>query len=337
MAQLDLDRGLLSRARAQLAGGPGELEAWRLLLAVDGDLETSPLLDEILAHPYVRTGLQRSLGGPPDTARFMALSVAVALRAGVRTSLSWDQPGTRLHLPALGTYRLGAPGRIEVTVGPGEFRVRESGGSGGDTEETRIALDGTASSDRWRPLDRLWAKDGPLIDDADPYRDCFPVPVAPQLECGTFAGTGDPRLRTAGEGRLGAAQRIRPVPPHRPHPARPRQRSAARGPRAGRAGRGGGRAARGVRPGTPPHRPPGQADRPARDGGPACAGQPRRRPAGPGGRGAGRGGGRPADRPRTDRAHPAARGRTDRHRRRAGGPDVVPVGGHPWLSSRLPP
>ena len=186
-AQLDLDRVLLRRAREQLAGGPDELEAWRLLLAADGDADTSPLLDEILAHPYVRTGLQRSLGGPPDTARFMALSVAVALWTGVRTSLSWDQHGTRLHLPALGTYRLDAPGRIEVTVGPGEFRVRESGASGGNTEETRIALDETDPSGRWRPLGRLWAKDGPLIDDADPYRDCFPVPVAPPLECGAFA------------------------------------------------------------------------------------------------------------------------------------------------------
>ncbi|MER5787178.1 radical SAM/SPASM protein FxsB, inactivated metallohydrolase extension form [Streptomyces sp. NPDC001980] len=182
-AQLELDRLLLRRAREHLAAEPDWTEAWRLLLALDADAETAPHLDAALAHPYVRTSLQRSLRGPADTARFMSLTAAAALRAGSPATLSWDQPGTRLHLPTWGTYHLDAPGRVEVTVAPDAFRVRENRGSG----ESWVRLDGVPVSARWRPVDRLPIQDGPLVDDADPYRDCYPFPVAPPLERGEFA------------------------------------------------------------------------------------------------------------------------------------------------------
>ncbi|MGY5056287.1 radical SAM/SPASM protein FxsBH, inactivated beta-hydroxylase extension form [Streptomyces sp. 900105755] len=182
-AQLELDRVLLRRAQQHLASEPDWADAWRLLLALDADAATAPHLDEVLAHPYVRTSLQRSLRGPADTARFMSLAAAAALRAGVPATLSWDQPTTRLHLPTWGTYRLDAPGRIEVTVAPDAFRVRENRGSGAGW----VRLDGVPVSTHWRPVDRLPVQDGPLVDDADPYRDCYPVPVAPSLECGEFA------------------------------------------------------------------------------------------------------------------------------------------------------
>ncbi|WP_181805824.1 radical SAM/SPASM protein FxsBH, inactivated beta-hydroxylase extension form [Streptomyces shenzhenensis] len=182
-AQLELNRLLLRRARGQLASEPDWADAWRLLLALDTRPETARHLDAVLAHPYVRTSLQRSLRGPADTARFMSLAAAAALRAGTAATLSWDQPGTRLHLPTWGTYRLQAAGRIEVTVAPDAFRVRE----GGERDPVWVRLDEGPVSTRWRPLDRLPVQDGPLVDDADPYRDCYPFPVAPPLECGEFA------------------------------------------------------------------------------------------------------------------------------------------------------
>ncbi|MFD5543617.1 FxsB family cyclophane-forming radical SAM/SPASM peptide maturase [Streptomyces sp. NPDC127079] len=209
-AQLELDRLLLRRTRQQLVAEPDAAEAWRLLLALDADPETAPRLDEVLAHPYVRTGLRRSLRGPADTARFMSLTAAAALRAGWSATLSWDQPGTRLHLPTWGTYRLAAPGRVEVTVAPDAFRVRVRGAgepptkdgadtrNAGDAEDTRDGADTRAVEDgwvrlgeapaatRWRPLGRLLAQDGPLVDDADPYRDCYPAGVAPPLTSGDF-------------------------------------------------------------------------------------------------------------------------------------------------------
>lgn len=182
-AQLELDRVLLRRAQEHLASEPDWADAWRLLLALDADPEAAPRLDEVLAHPYVRTSLRRSLHGPADTARFMSLAAAAALRAGSPARLSWDQPGTRLHLPTWGSYRLDAPGRVEVTVAPDAFRVREERKSGAGW----VRLDEVPVSARWRPVDRLPVQDGPLVDDADPYRDCYPFPVAPTLGCGEFA------------------------------------------------------------------------------------------------------------------------------------------------------
>ncbi|KUN76036.1 radical SAM/SPASM protein FxsBH, inactivated beta-hydroxylase extension form [Streptomyces griseoruber] len=174
-ANRELDAVLLRRVQEQLTPEPGWPDAWRLMVALDSDPDTAPYLDEVLGHPYVRTSLQRSLRGRADPARFMSLAAAAALRAGVGATLAWDQPGSRLHLPTLGTYRLDAPGRIEVSVTANAFRVR----TGSDPKGTLVRLDATAAPPRWRPLSRLWAPDGPLVDDADPYRDCHPAAVAP--------------------------------------------------------------------------------------------------------------------------------------------------------------
>lgn len=213
-AQLELTRLLVRRTRQQLTAEPDTADAWRLLLALDAGSGTAPHLDEVLAHPYVRTGLQRSLRGPADAARFMALAAAAALRAGAPATLSWDQPGTRLHLPTWGTYRLDAPGRIEVTVAPGAFRVRGVDEHRTDTGGTWVRPDEIPASTRWRPLGRLLAQDGPLVDDADPYRDCYPAAVAPPLESGDFAerlGRAYELLAKDASDRRTAAEAFRPT------------------------------------------------------------------------------------------------------------------------------
>lgn len=178
----ELDAVLLSRAQVHLAHEPGWADAWKLIVTVDEDPGTAPFLDEILAHPYVRTSLQRALQGCAESARFMALAVATALRAGMSATLGWDQPGIHLHLPTLGTYLLDAPGRIEVTVAPARFRVRSDEDPGG----TWVRLAEAADAPRWRPLTRLRVPNGPLVDDADPYRDCYPASVALALEGDAF-------------------------------------------------------------------------------------------------------------------------------------------------------
>ncbi len=188
-ANRELDAILLRRVQEQLTPEPGWPDAWRLMVALDGDPDTAPYLDEVLGHPYVRTGLQRSLQGRADPARFMSLATAAAVRAGVRATLAWDHPGGRLHLPTLGTFRLDAPGRIEVSVAARGFRVRGER----DPEGTRVRLDAPDAPSRWRPLVRLWEPDGPLVDDADPYRDCHPAAVAPPLADEEFSD----RLRRA--------------------------------------------------------------------------------------------------------------------------------------------
>jgi uncharacterized protein len=185
-AQLELNRVLLRRAHASLAPQPDRSDAWQLLRALDEDPDTAPYLDEVLEYPYLRTSLHQSFHGLADTGRFMSLIVAAALRAGVKTTLAWDHPVPRLHLPALGRYELDAPGRIEVSVAPEAFRVRGSGKPDEDPEWMWVRLDEPPSSSRWRPLKRLWGQHGPLVDDADPYRDCYPAPVAPAGELGDF-------------------------------------------------------------------------------------------------------------------------------------------------------
>ena len=201
-AQAEVDRRLLARANDRLAGHPDWDAAWQAALRLDvGGADAAAHLDAVLAHPYVRPTLLHASHASGAVARFASLVAAAALRAGAPTVLSWDQPGDTVHLPALGTLRLSGSGRVEVTVAPHGLRLRH----GGSTAEVPGLLPGPSSGPFsgqgnivWRPLAALDLGHGShlLIDDADPYRDVYPVPAAPPLGPGdlaTFAG----RLRTA--------------------------------------------------------------------------------------------------------------------------------------------
>ncbi|MER6155587.1 radical SAM/SPASM protein FxsB, inactivated metallohydrolase extension form [Streptomyces sp. NPDC001868] len=171
LAQLDLHRALLARVNAALVGHPDWDAAWRLLLDLDSDAATGARLDTVLAHPYLRIVLRRSLDGPADLPRLMATATAAAVLAESHTTLGWHQPDRDLHLPSLGTLRLSAPGRVECSVTADGLQV------------TGTAQDGGELTFAWQPLTTMEPTDGPslLLDDADPYRDCYPVPVAAPL------------------------------------------------------------------------------------------------------------------------------------------------------------
>ncbi|WP_149825439.1 radical SAM/SPASM protein FxsBH, inactivated beta-hydroxylase extension form [Streptomyces tailanensis] len=188
LAQLELDRSLLARANAALAGRPEWDAAWRLLVRLDSDESSASHLNTVLTHPYLRPALRRSLDGPADLPRLMATVTAAGVLAGAEATLSWDQPGRDLHLPALGTLRLSAPGRVECAITADGLRVGGTGSDGGEL---------TAE---WRPLESVELTDGPplLLDDADPHRDCYPVPVAAPLPPSDLALFGK-RLRAAHE------------------------------------------------------------------------------------------------------------------------------------------
>lgn len=186
LAQLDLDRTLLAQVNAALAGHPDWDAAWRLLVELDSGAATAEHLDTVLTHPYLRTVLLRSLEGPADLPRLTATAVAAAVLAGTEATLGWHQPGRDLYLPALGTLRLSAPGRVECTVSADGFQV------------TGTTHDGGVLTFAWEPLSTTRIADGPplLLDDADPYRDCFPVPVSAPLSPSDLALFGK-RLRAA--------------------------------------------------------------------------------------------------------------------------------------------
>lgn len=173
-AQVALDRGLLVKVRARLAGDEDADAAWRLLERLDADPDGCVHLNAVLAHPYVHTSLRDSLRTAPDAPRFLALAAAAAVRAGAGVTLGWRQPGRLLHLPTLGTLTLAGPGRVTVEVRADGCRVTDG------TGHSRTLAAKTAG---WRPLTTVSPDSGPplLVDDADPYRDRFGTDVCPPL------------------------------------------------------------------------------------------------------------------------------------------------------------
>uniref|UniRef100_A0AAU2A8R1 Radical SAM/SPASM protein FxsB, inactivated metallohydrolase extension form n=1 Tax=Streptomyces sp. NBC_00093 TaxID=2975649 RepID=A0AAU2A8R1_9ACTN len=197
-AQGKLTRDLLRLTNDRAAGDPGTAPgsdwdgAWQALLRLDADDRTGTEVDAVLAHPYTRTALRLAWDGPAEPALLAPLVVASAARARAGVTLAWEHPAARLHLPTLGTLELPGPGRVEVTTDADGILVRHTG----DESEERVLLDGDGNSwsgsARWRALHVLplppVSGGGPLIDDADPFRDCFSSPVAEPLDLGERDG-----------------------------------------------------------------------------------------------------------------------------------------------------
>ncbi|WP_338898427.1 radical SAM/SPASM protein FxsB, inactivated metallohydrolase extension form [Streptomyces sp. TG1A-60] len=188
LAQLKLDRDLLSTVNAELSGHPDWKPAWQVLVELDSDAATAAHLNTVLAHPYLRAVLRRCLDGPADLPRLLAAVTAAAVPAGTETTLTWHQPDRDLHLPTLGTLRLSAPGQVECAITATGLQVRGTGRGGGELDIG------------WRPLETIDLTDGRtlLLDDADPYRDRFETPVADPLSPADLALFGE-RVRAAHE------------------------------------------------------------------------------------------------------------------------------------------
>ncbi|MFF9041871.1 radical SAM/SPASM protein FxsBH, inactivated beta-hydroxylase extension form [Streptomyces sp. NPDC014892] len=186
LAQLDLNRNLLARVNTVLAGDAGWDATWGLLVELDSDAATAAHLDAVLAHPYLRTVLLRALDGRADLPRLAATALAAAVLAETETALTWWQPTRDLYLPTLGTLRLSAPGRVACAITADGLQVTGTDRDGGELHV------------EWRPLQSTGPTGEPplLIDDADPCRDCYPVPVAPPLSPSDLALFGK-RLRAA--------------------------------------------------------------------------------------------------------------------------------------------
>ncbi|MET8962130.1 radical SAM/SPASM protein FxsB, inactivated metallohydrolase extension form [Streptomyces sp. NPDC004074] len=167
-AQAELTRELLRDANSRAAGDTDWDSAWHVLARLDQDADAGPLVDLVQSHPYVRRALRQAGSGRTLSAWLGRLTAAAAVRAHVEVTLAWEQHDRQLHLPTLGTLRLPGPGRVEVTTCPDGMRVRHPGG----TEQVRTA---TTEHPLWRPLHSV--DGGPLLDDADPFRDAFPAAV----------------------------------------------------------------------------------------------------------------------------------------------------------------
>ncbi|WP_257135041.1 radical SAM/SPASM protein FxsB, inactivated metallohydrolase extension form, partial [Streptomyces sp. wa1063] len=142
--------------------------------------------------PYTRTWLVgaledvdagRGLTGPAAE-RLGATVAAAAVRAGHDLPVPVAYRDGSLYLPTLGTVLLGGPGERGTAVvhatGDG-FLVRRPEDAPGS--ELRIAPE-DPEGPHWRPVRVLRRAPAPglLLDDLDPFRDCFDAPVADRLE-----------------------------------------------------------------------------------------------------------------------------------------------------------
>lgn len=202
--QLSITRALLASCRDR----SGATAAWELLVHLDRAAPDAVLA--VLAHPFVRPGLVHRLdpaalpgvGAAVDP--LPALAVAAALRAGIPAVLQVPLRSDAITLPTFGRLLLpGAGESAEVTVRPGEFQVRR-----GAVERT-VLLDPLApTSAGWLPTRDVSVPGGRLLlEDGDPYRDCYGQPVASRLEV--------PAARALGRTLAGAWRVVhRDVPAH---------------------------------------------------------------------------------------------------------------------------
>ncbi|MGW0782871.1 radical SAM/SPASM protein FxsBH, inactivated beta-hydroxylase extension form [Streptomyces sp. NPDC002913] len=188
--QHDLTRTLLAALHGTLDGRGGARwdEAWGLAGALEASAEGAAGLDHVLAHPYTRTWLLDVLEGlhaeRPEAVgqalRLPSYVAAAAVRAGTGLEVPADFRDGRLFLPTLGELRVGGPGeagRVRVRAEGEGFTVRRESGGG-----PRTVRSGTEGPD-WLPVRHftLGGTPGFVLDDLDPYRDCFEAPAAPRL------------------------------------------------------------------------------------------------------------------------------------------------------------
>ncbi|KUO15681.1 FxsB family cyclophane-forming radical SAM/SPASM peptide maturase [Streptomyces dysideae] len=151
-------RELLTMADSELGETGGELwaSAWGLALGLGR--RDSALVMPLLSHPYTRTWAVRCLDGAAPADHLASLVAAAALPVGAVDRATVPVRDGFAHLPGLG-------------------RLRTQTGAA-TVELTSDQIGGPA----WEPLRWLRA-DGfeVVLDDVDPYRDCFERPVQGRL------------------------------------------------------------------------------------------------------------------------------------------------------------
>ncbi|MFC0506764.1 FxsB family cyclophane-forming radical SAM/SPASM peptide maturase [Micromonospora costi] len=211
---------------------------WDLL--VDLDVTAPDAVREVLAHPFVRRWAHRCHDRPAlaDLGRLAAVAAAAAIRAGATADLAVPVRDGVLDLPTVGALVVPDADRpAAVSVSAGGVRVRA-----GDTDvtvrpgDTAVTArpDGAGHPAGWRPVRRVPGRAPVLIEDTDPYRDCYQdLPVAPRLsgpDAARWQRHLDAAIRRidaeAGEYAPGVGAVLRAVVPLRPDRGG-RQRSAA--------------------------------------------------------------------------------------------------------------
>ncbi|WP_406493063.1 radical SAM/SPASM protein FxsB, inactivated metallohydrolase extension form [Streptomyces sp. NBC_00846] len=192
-AQQDLTRTLLALLNVDIGqhGGEQWAAAWELAATIEASEEGARGLNEVLAHPYTRTWLLDAMelvhertGAVQVTRRMSACLAAAVLRTGLDLPVRVPFSGGRIFLPGLGELRIenaGEDGTALLRATEDGFRVRRESG---DAAERRIVRS-EAAGPGWRPLRRIptpGSAAGLVLDDLDPYRDCYSSPAADALD-----------------------------------------------------------------------------------------------------------------------------------------------------------
>ncbi|GAA0895896.1 hypothetical protein GCM10009558_083090 [Virgisporangium aurantiacum] len=143
--------------------GGAAAEGWEVL--ADLDERAGAAVRAVLAHPCVRAWAVRCLDGSKgDPARLCAIATAAAVRADVDVALPVPVRDGRVHLPTLGMVEVADDGSGVTVLRTAGLRVGHP---------TRHLL----------PADIEV-----LLEDADPFRDCYDVPVADPVDAATADG-----------------------------------------------------------------------------------------------------------------------------------------------------
>jgi uncharacterized protein len=176
---------LLLRERANEDASGTFADGWSLLTRLD---KSAPaVVDQVLAHPYVRAWAERCLRTAgamrADAGHLASIAAAAAVSSGTLAELDLPVAGGYLHLPTLGRLRVGNTATATVAArGEGAFEVRASSG------KWDIDLAAAEPDRDWQPVRELRAGEFAVrLEDTDPYRDCHQWPAAGRLAVGELA------------------------------------------------------------------------------------------------------------------------------------------------------
>lgn len=156
--------------RALLASIPqeaGTAAAWSVITRIDREDRDS--LNAVLAYPYVRVWAARCLRGEAEPADLSAVAAVAAIQSGLDVQLRLPVRAGMVHLPTIGSWLVDKTAdTILIDIGCGTYQLPR----------------GAAAL----PLRRLSAGEITVVlDDLDPFRDCYEWPTASRLEDREFS------------------------------------------------------------------------------------------------------------------------------------------------------
>ncbi|MFG1952008.1 FxsB family cyclophane-forming radical SAM/SPASM peptide maturase [Micromonospora sp. NPDC048830] len=173
---LGVTRALVVALSPEAAGDPLAAAGWDLL--VDLDVAAPDAVHTVLSHPFVRRWAQQCRAEAADHLPHLAcVAAAAAVHARADAELAVPARAGLVHLPTLGVLALDTDAdTATLSVSRGEVEARAGGRS------VRIRPDEPENPDGWRPVRRVrpGGRDI-LLEDTDPYRDCFGLPPTGRL------------------------------------------------------------------------------------------------------------------------------------------------------------